>query len=73
MVTFYRWAQSASGISSLASDFISDMQRDEAAAHVKNSYEAWKSHLLLCNACDHAMDAFEELWKDYTAFLGSGN
>lgn len=73
MTTFYRWAQSASGISSLASDFIADMQRDKAAARVKNSYEAWKSHLISCNACDNAMEAFEELWKDYTAFVDSEN
>lgn len=61
---FFKWAEKYKSKKSPRGDFVKDMLADFDFPKTAD-YEVIKSYLEQIFACDGAMDAFEDLWRDY--------
>ena len=69
---FYNWMKkNYKGEDSVRGDLFEDMERDKGFPRNPHpgKYDAWFEiifrHLVNMNACDEAIDTFEECWRDY--------
>lgn len=62
---FAEWLQNQTERQDPIGDLASDAQHDERPKPTENSLKAWRSFLLNANACQEALAALHEAWKEY--------
>lgn len=65
-MTFWQWLQKQSRRRDPIGDLARDVKSDREW-HKPQTFKAWRAHLIDCNACDGALQALDDAWREYDA------